>query len=151
MINFSRYLLDYDVTMKIKSVLAVPTPDHICGSVLAPHLQNLDSFIPFISELASIIPSLKFTEGWIHHYSKDQFIRKHSDPRSHNGAVIIGVFGDFSGGKFHVGDNIYDVRPGDVMLLRGNDPTNPSLSMPPHWLDPVTSGERYSVILNCIA
>jgi hypothetical protein len=40
---------------------------------------------------------------------------------------------------------------GDVVLLRGNMPSLPHLTMPLHELTRVISGVRYSIILNSLA
>lgn len=58
----------------------------------------------------SFVPSVQFTEGFVHRYGEGELINSHTDPLSHSGnkiarpeltnvdCVLIANFGEFMGG-----------------------------------------------------
>jgi len=112
-----------------------------------PILTNSD-FVSFIGTLAELAPKIPFSFGEVHRYSEGQYMDPHSDPSTHRGAVVIAIFGTFSGGNLIVEGNTMNIGSGDVILLRGFD-SGYHQPMPLHQVTKVISGTRYSVVLTC--
>lgn len=110
---------------------------------IAPQLDSI------VRRLAKQVPHLRFNTMWLQRYLTGGFIRPHTDPRSYLGVVVIGVFGNFTGGQLAVGEKLQpvdNVEAGDVVLLLAN--TEARYTMPLHAVSQVESGERVVVILN---
>jgi len=148
--KYYQYNINYNTSQKGKITLVpTPTPNHIVNNHIVDYEYDLSFLTDHISKLVTMVPELNFTNGWVQCYTKGGHVHPHTDPSSHNGCVVIAIFGTFEGGNLCVGRHTLKPQPGDVVLLRGYNKKT-KLPMPLHSVTPVTTGTRYSIILNCI-
>lgn len=109
-----------------------------------------------VVELAWIKPRQTFTTVFVQRYKQGQQVLPHRDPKNNVGHTIIGVLGDFEGASTYMalgggdvdgGTLSFKLNSGDVLVLPC---TIDGKQGPMHWVEPVTSGTRYAIILNTI-
>ena len=110
--------------------------------------------LEMVNRLKQLAPNQKLNTGWIQNYRPNQGVNFHQDPGNTIGATVIGVLGDFTGGKINVEGTNDSVLPGDVYLLRCKvfDRNNlflpTKLHMPWHSVEKICEGQRTVLMLS---
>lgn len=105
---------------------------------LFQHMQDIDDVL---------FGPQRWNRVFVQRYREGEQVFEHRDPKSNVDHTLIAIFGDFEGAISRVGDEVFQLRAGDMLRLPC---TIDGRQGPPHSVSPVTRGTRYALVLNHI-